>query len=167
MPIPTSQAELEEVFRALGARNPAGWAQSQTAEGLPQLLRYLFLKQVWERLIQEGDSKWIEQEVARSLARPAEPYAGLGNALARARAAGVSDADLTEIGRCLQAQALFSIGYLLDGPDYSIEQLEDIDWGLFQTDDDGRPVGRKIGGLHESVLETDPTGREMRPRRDG
>jgi hypothetical protein len=25
-------------------------------------------------------------------------------------------------------------------------------------------LGREIGGLHESVLETDPTGREMRPK---
>jgi hypothetical protein len=35
--------------------------------------------------------------------------------------------------------------------------------GLFQTDDDGQPVV-PITGLHESVLDTDPTDREMRPK---
>jgi hypothetical protein len=36
-------------------------------------------------------------------------------------------------------------------------------WALVQIGDDGDVLGN-IGGLHESVLETDPTGREMRPR---
>jgi hypothetical protein len=35
-------------------------------------------------------------------------------------------------------------------------------WQLMRTNDDGDCLG-PIGGLHESVLETDPTGREMRP----
>jgi hypothetical protein len=38
-----------------------------------------------------------------------------------------------------------------------------VDWGLFLIEESGVP-GARIAGLHESVLETDPTGREMRPR---
>jgi hypothetical protein len=41
--------------------------------------------------------------------------------------------------------------------------VADILWVLAQVDEDGDLIG-PIGGLHESVLETDPTGREMRPR---
>jgi hypothetical protein len=41
--------------------------------------------------------------------------------------------------------------------------LEDVARQLFEVSEDGTP-GRPIGGLHESVLETDPTGREMRPK---
>lgn len=40
---------------------------------------------------------------------------------------------------------------------------EEVRWGLFQVDDDGPPIA-PLAGLHESVLETDPTEREMRPR---
>jgi hypothetical protein len=38
-----------------------------------------------------------------------------------------------------------------------------VGWGLFEVSEDGK-VGRPIQGLHESVLQTDPTGREMRPK---
>jgi len=31
-------------------------------------------------------------------------------------------------------------------------------------DAQGLPVGPQVAGLHESVLEFDPTGREMRPQ---
>lgn len=69
----------------------------------------------------------------------------------------------------MQWQLLVGLCYLLDDPDSMrddreiIEEAGDIGWCLFQVDDDGHPVG-EIGGLHESVLETEPTGREMRPK---
>ena len=162
MDLPTSEDELTELFRQLGASSPEQWAHSQIAEGLPQVLRFLFLKHAWSKVIQDGDEAWIEQEIKRAEAKPDFPYAGLGLALARCRAAGVKSEDLTEIARCLQAQMLFRIAYLIDGPLYE-RGLGQISWGLFETTEDGRPTGPQVGGLHESVLEFDPTGREMRP----
>lgn len=129
------------------------------------MLRFLFLKNAWNAVLAEGSNTWIEEEIRGSAARPSAPYAGLGQALARCKALGVADDDLTDIARSLQAQMLFSIGYLLGaGPSEEHTTLQDISWGLFQIDEDGLPTGRQIGGLHESVLEFDPTGREMRPR---
>jgi hypothetical protein len=84
-------------------------------------------------------------------------------ALAHCKAAGVSSEALVEMARCLQAQMLFTIMYLLDGPPHTAGPLQDLSWGLFQITEDGRPAGPQISGLHESVLELDPTGREMRP----
>jgi hypothetical protein len=52
--------------------------------------------------------------------------------------------------------------YLLEGP-HGDDPVEDVGWGLFSTNAEGAPAQRLIG-LHESFLETDPTGREMRPR---
>jgi hypothetical protein len=52
----------------------------------------------------------------------------------------------------------------LDGSNNVADALPRIAWELFEVDDMGN-VGRRIGGLHESVLETDPTGREKRPDR--
>ena len=166
MPIPTSEQELTELFRSLGAKEPELWARSQVGEGIPQLLRFLFLKSAWDNIPAEGSYGWIDKTIERATAYPDEPYAGLGHALARCRQAGVRDQDLTEIARCLQAQMLFSVGYLIDGPAYFPRGLEDVSWGLFQISEDGSPVGAQIAGLYESVLEFDPTGREMRPRGD-
>lgn len=167
MPIPKSEEELAEVFRGLGAPDPERWAHSQVAEGIPQLLRFLFLKHAWASVVREGDSTWIERTIESASRHPNVPYAGLGSALASCRAKGVSDDELTEIARCLQAEVLFSLAYLLDGPPYEPGPLEDLSWGLFQTNEEGNAIGPQVSGLHESVLELDPTGREMRPRNGG
>ncbi len=164
MPLPTSEAELAALLRALGAPSPEQWARSQVAEGIPQLLRFLFLKHAWARVIHEGDTEWIETEIENSQAHPKRPFAGLGAALARCKAKGASPEDLSEIARCLQAAMLFAVANIVDEPPYEPGPLEDLSWGLFQTNEEGRPFGPQIGGLHESVLQLDPSGREMRPR---
>jgi hypothetical protein len=164
--LPTSEHELTELFRQLGASSPEQWAHSQVTEGIPQLLRFLFLKHAWSKVIPDGNTDWIEREISSAKAKPHVPYAGLGLALARCRAAGAKPEDLTEIARCLQAQMLFSMAYLIDGPLYE-QGLGWFSWGLFEMGEDRRPIGPQVGGLHESVLELDPTGREMRPRDAG
>ncbi|MDX6749463.1 hypothetical protein SH611_06565 [Geminicoccaceae bacterium 1502E] len=163
MQIPQTEETLTEIFRKLGACEPEQWARSQIEEGVPQLVRFLFLKEAWQEVLPDGDISWIDREIAQARKSPEEPYAGLGAALARCRAAGADDADLSEIFRCAQAQMLFSLCYLLDCPHPPPEPAEDVCWALFQVDEEGRPVGPPVGGLHEEVLSTDPTGREMRP----
>ena len=164
MPLPTTEAELTALFRALGAPSPEQWAQSQVSEGIPQLLRFLFLKHAWASVVAEGDTGWIEREIKSSQANPMRPFAGLGTALSVARAKGISPEDLSEIARCLQAKMLFAVANIVDGPPYEPGPLEDLSWGLFQTNEEGRPFGPQVGSLHESVLQLDPSGREMRPR---
>jgi hypothetical protein len=165
MSLPTTKDELTSLFRRFGAKNPELWAASQVDQGIPQLARFLFMKAAWEHIPREGDSGWIDREVERSEQHPSEPYAGLGAALALCRDKGVPDSALTELARCLQAQMLFTIGYVIDGPAYSYT-VEGLDWSLFQVDEHGNPYGEPISGLHESVLDFDPTEREMRPRGD-
>jgi hypothetical protein len=164
MPIPVDEKELTALFRKLGASSPESWARSQVNEGIPQLLRFLFLKNAWSNVALEGETDWIEREIKNAQSNPSRPYAGLGLVLAQCVDKGVLPQDLNEVARCLQAQMLFSLTYLLDGPSYEPGTLEDVSWGLFQTDNDGQPIGTQISGLHESVLEFDPTGREMRPK---
>jgi hypothetical protein len=164
MPIPASKAELAKVFAELGAASPESWAESQINEGIPQLLRFLFLKSAWHYVTAEGDDSWIDEEIRLGRNRPQAPFAGLGQTLEKLRGQGVADEDLTTIARCLQAQMIFSLGYLVDsGPSEQTEEIKDVTWGLFQVDDNGDPFGPAISCLHESVLEFDPTGREMRP----
>jgi hypothetical protein len=166
MGVPTSKEELIELFSEIGTDSPELWAKSQIEEGIPQFLRLLFLKNAWDSIPQEGDSRWIEQAISHSRRMPSAPYSGLGEILSACREKGVPDNDLTHMARCLQAQMLFTISYLLEGPTSYPDSIENISWGLFETDEEGRPLGKQISGLHESVLELDPTWREMRPLSD-
>ncbi len=159
-----NQKELAALFRKLGARDPEGWARSQVEEGFPQVARFLFLRQAWRQIVAEGDSTWIGNLIQRAQAHPDEPYAGVGHALKKLRSRGATDEEITDVVRGMQAELLFSFCYLLEDPGDIEAEVADVAWTLVQVDDDGN-VLCNIGGLHESVLDTDPTGREMRPRR--
>lgn len=163
---PKDLTTLTRLFDDLGAPDPEGWARSQIGEGIPQLARYLFLRQAWRSIVPEGDSRWIDATIDRAKSHPGEPYAGAGLALARLRAKSATDEELTDLVRSMQAKLLFSFCYLLEDPGDVEDVVSDIAWALVQIDDKGT-VLETIGGLHESVLETDPTGREMRPRPSG
>lgn len=160
----SSIEELTELFREAGARQPRQWATSQIDEGINQLHRFLFLRQAWRSVVPEDGDEWITQAIQTSRQHPGQPYSGVGKALERLTSLGASSDDLTDVVRGMQAQLLFSICYKLDDPSVEEQALANVDWALVETDATGKPTQRRIAGLHESVLETDPTGREMRPR---
>ena len=72
----------------------------------------------------------------------------------------MSERDLTSIVRVMQWKLLSDLCYLLDDPGEVEEEVKDIAWQLFQIDADGTPIAA-ISGLYESVLEVEPSGREM------
>jgi hypothetical protein len=160
------QTELAALFRKLGARDPESWAKSQVDEGIPQLARFLFLRQAWRGVVQDGDSSWLDRAVARAASNPGEPYAGVGHAIAKLRAHGATDEELTDLVRGMQAELLFHMCCLLEDPGDLEPEVAGMAWALVQTDEEGGVLDT-ISGLHESVLEMDPTGREMRPRGAG
>ena len=53
--------------------------------------------------------------------------------------AGVSKNAITEFARCIGAEMIFSMTYLMDDPEV-VEDNEYVNWGLFITDDEGRPM---------------------------
>lgn len=157
-------ARFAEIFRKAGARGPEGWARSQVEEGIPQLARFLFLRRAWEYIVSEDDSSWIDRVIIHDDKRPADPYAAVGHALKSLRAKGATDEEITDLVRGIQAELLFGLCYMLEDPGDVPDGVTPVDWGLFRLDEHGNPV-EPIRGLHESVLDTDPTGREMRPRK--
>ena|SRR5438477_11278740 len=163
MKLPDTPEELTELFRKLGARHPDKWAVSQLKESIPQLHRYLLLRVAWKRIIPDDCYEWMDSEIKRAQAKPNGPYSGVGLALQRCLDKGIEKEDLKEIVRGKQAQLLFALCYLLETQNFSEEEMRGLCWGLFQTDENGNPINR-IPGLHESVLDTDPSGREMRPK---
>lgn len=160
-----NQKQLAALFRKLGAPDPESMARSQINEGIPQLARFLFLRQAWREIVQEGDSNWIESALRRSEEHPDEPYAGVGHALKKLRARGATDEEITDVVRGMQAELLFSFCYLLEDPGDREAEVADMGWALVQVDEEGTILGG-IEALHEDVLQMDPTGREMRPRPD-
>jgi len=147
-----NESELTDLFGKLGARDPALWAHSQIREGIPQLARFLFLRQAWRQVVPPGDETWVEQE----LKTPVNAPGGIIVApLRRLIDGGASISDLTILVRIMQWRLLFRLCYLLDDPGDVEEEVENIEWGLFQTDDKGNPL-EPIDGLHESVLGTAP-----------
>lgn len=164
MELPRTEKELAALFRELGAQDPEGWASSQVKEGIPQLQRFLWLREAWKRIVPDDNYEWMAAEIKRAEARPSDPYSGVGLTLKQCLERGVEREALNELVRGKQAELLFSLCYMLEDPDIPEKEVNNLCWGLFETDQEGRPVTR-IGMLHESVLETDPTGREMRPRK--
>jgi hypothetical protein len=108
----------------------------------------------------------MQHEIQRANRRPDEPFAGAGVALRRCLDQGASAQDINSIVRGKQAELLFNLCYLLENPMFGEKEFEGLVWGLFQLDRDGNPIPPRIGCLHESVLETDPTGRETQPLGD-
>lgn len=154
-----NKQELTELFRKLGAQDPEGWARSQAEEGIPQLPRYLFLRQAWREIVEPGDRNWMSEWRPP---RPNDPGAELGPAIDRILAAGARPEDLTTVVRIMQWHMLARLCVLLDDPGDVEPEVSDLWWTLFLVDENGTPIA-PIDALIESVLETDPTGREMRP----
>jgi hypothetical protein len=157
-------AGLTALFQKLGAPDPEGWATSQIEEGIAQLPRFLFLRQAWSKVVSESDPSWIDASLQFSEKTPDAPFAGVGKAIASLRAKGATDQELTDLVRGMQVELLFGLCYLIADPDLQEEEVRDIAWSLVTVDEGGEPK-ECIQSLHESVLELDPTGRAMRPRK--
>lgn len=158
--------QLAEHFRSLGAFDPEGWARSQIQEGIPQYARFVFLRQAWKSVVEVGDTAWINQQIQESEQHPHDPGAGIGPALTRLLATGASREDITEVVRVMQRSILAGLIYQLADPgivEYPSEEMPRVNWTLFEVDEDGQPL-HPIDGLHESVLDTDPTDWEMRQK---
>ena len=160
-----NEQELTELFRKLGADDPEGWARSQIGEGIPQLLRYLFLRQAWTKILRPDDRDWMA-EICGGDSEEEE----IGPAIEAVLATGARVQDLTTVVRIMQWILLFGFCVLLDGgPVWRVDgrymglrELAGVRWLLFQIDENDTPLV-SIECLHESALSMDPTGREMRP----
>jgi hypothetical protein len=158
-----NEEELTGLFGRLGAPEPDSWARSQIREGIPQLARYLFLRQAWRLVIGPDDRDWISKMRPKE---PNQPGGEFGPAIDRLLAVGARPEDLTTIVRIMQWWLLSGFCVLLEDPGRLEADVADIAWQLFLVDESDRPI-EPIDGLIESVLDTDPTCREMRPPQPG
>ncbi len=116
---------LTQVFAALGAQNPAAWARSHVDQGHDELGRFVLLRALWLKAVEPGRLLGIarnEPAVAAAAERLIE-VAGL--------------ADLAEVLRFAQKQALLDVCTVLDDPSASDEG---IGWAVYRTDGRGLPL---------------------------
>jgi hypothetical protein len=156
--------QLVQLLKVAGAPDAEGWARSEVEEDIPQLARFLFLRQAWRSVVKDGgDYSWMERVIEASKRDPTGPGSSIGPALARLLASGCDREDIHEVVRVQQWDVLTRICYLLSDPSIEERELQTVGWALVECDINGN-LGRVIDGLDESVLETDPSGREMRPK---
>lgn len=160
----TQIAELSKIFHKLGADDPESWAKSEITENIAQLTRFVFLRAAWRLVVSEDNKTWIDQEIDYSFKHPNDACSGIGPALQRLLDLGADRQDITDIVRVKQYEMLFNMCYLLDDPGELEPELGKMGWSLHEKDKNGKVTGRLVNMLHESALEMDPTGREMRPR---
>jgi len=161
---PYPYEELLNRFRRLGTRDPESWAKSETDENIAQLARFCFLRSLWRNAIDgwAASDAWIDQSIAMSEQKPNIPFGDAGQALKRLLDAGAGRADLKRVARMIAYNAVFELINRVD-EGYDPELKDDYPgWRLMETRDD-ELTGRDVGGLHESLLEMDPSGREGRP----
>ncbi|MFF7888707.1 hypothetical protein ACH40F_47970 [Streptomyces sp. NPDC020794] len=137
---------LHNRFAELGADEPLAWAFSQVTEGIPQMARYLILRRFWSEAI----NQWEQPRAIDALP-----------ATHRLLASGADRADIARVARTAAFETIAAVVNVLDegfASDLDDDSLPG--WCLQETTRDGTPTGRSIGGLHESLLETDPSGNE-------
>jgi hypothetical protein len=152
--------KLTELFRKLGAPEPERWARSQVQEGVPQLARFLFLRQAWKEIVGKHDEQWISDLQTRAFRE--DPAGDVVGALDRLLAQGASKQDLTTVVRAMQWRFLVDFCRLLDGPGEVEPEVRDMKWRLFQVDDESDKPMEPMVRLYESVLETAPKDDQKR-----
>jgi len=158
-----NEQELTEIFRALGAKEPEDWARSQVNEGIPQLHRFLFLKQAWGYVVDTKDHSWVDN-VLDNLRRQRERGQSVPeDPIERLLSKGVDRSDISALYRGAQVDMMSSMAYLLDDPVIP-EEVGDlighVGWTLVATNEDFEPTDVVIDGIHESIEETDPCDSE-------
>src|SRR5690242_14811245 len=104
--------------------------------------REKFLRQLWNDIINVPmQEHWIDNLVRSSERNPSAPFSETGIALKRLLALGASRRDLSLLNRFASYEAIFQTLYMFEDP------------GI--DEDDGAM-------LHESLLSSDPSGKEGR-----
>ena len=153
---------LTEIFRDAGAIDPESWASSEIEEGIPQLARFSFLKALASILLKETDLDWVNNQIEHNYRRPDDPCAQIAPALKEMLYKNVSREAIIDLVRVIQFETLMYVCSTIDSGENAGTPI--TNWGIFQKDEENDTPTVEISGLHESLLEFDPSGNEMRPR---
>ncbi|GHJ47376.1 hypothetical protein Cs7R123_47180 [Catellatospora sp. TT07R-123] len=126
-------------LRAMGCDDPLSWARSEMSEDIAQVARFRFLHRLRPQMIdtwqRDVDGLW-----------PVE----------RAIADGVRREDLVRLARHVAAETVHAVLYHLEDDGMHGPLADRLPfWRLMEVDGAGRPTGRGVGGLFESLADPD------------
>ena len=158
---PRSLKDLTDAFERLGVEEPESWARSEVEQGINQLGRAMFLKDVWRAILDERDTEWLK-EIEKT--HPSDDHYGMEASARRILEAGADPADLLMVIREFQFRTAYDICYTMSSGSQSDIGYA-MGWTLVEFNSDTGELERDITALHESLANTDPTGLEMEPLR--
>lgn len=115
----------------------------------------------------EDDVSWVRRVAELPLTD--EPLGDYGALVRRMLACGLSEYEIARFAKITGYETAFGIAYLLGDPAAGFtapSNPEAISWGLYQVDENTQRPIQPLVGPHELMLSMDPSGREMRPRRE-
>ncbi|HET6990517.1 MAG TPA: hypothetical protein VFJ43_04295, partial [Bacteroidia bacterium] len=120
-------------------------------------------KTITSEWLKEDNLSWVDNQIEFNYSRPGDPCSQLPKALKEMLDKNVSREAIIDLIRVIQFNTLFHVCSAIDK---SFEADTPVaNWTLYEVDDDDNPKN-SITGLHESLLEFDPSGKEMEPRND-
>lgn len=163
---PTKRKRAEQMISLLtawGAPDTEEWVESEIEEDIPQMVRFLMLRGLWNEIDawRDKSGEWVSRMTSTAEEDPKGYFADAGLALKRMEEAGVNSDDLGRVARYVAYESIFSVLNRIDeGGDPEIENAPG--WALAEVDANGEGTGRVVVGLHEDLLSLDPSGREGR-----
>jgi len=145
---------LVKQLAALNCQDPRSWAKPEVDEGMPQLSRFNFLRELWQTLTPRHEPLFLKGCGLCVEGTSVGPPIGADGPFERLQKSNADMDDVIEIARHAQISALLSVTMLLDNASMSGPSVEDSSWGLFEFDEEDNP-GRRVDGLHESFLDPD------------
>lgn len=146
-----NEQTMVDLFRSLGASNPEAWAHSEATEPIAQLARFCFLRRVWQDAIEP----WRDRDTFY-------PIPGLSDRVDGLIASGCDPEALSSLAATIAYHVSFAILMAIDDGTDPDEALPLPGWRLVETDQNGQYTGRTLNLLHESLIETDPSGQQAR-----
>lgn len=126
-----------------------------------------FVRSVWFNVPSEDDVSWVAR-ISRLPPAPEEPLGDFGPLVKRMLECGLTEHEIARFAKLIGYETAHGIMYLLADPSAGFVELknpENIVWTLYQVDPKTEMPIEPLRALHEYMLEADPSGREMRPRR--
>lgn len=127
----------------------------------------VFVRGVWMNVPSEDDVSWVRRVAELPLTD--EPLGDYGVIVRRMLECGLSEYEIARFAKIVGYETAFGIAYLLDDPAAGFTATsnpEHVSWRLYEVDEDAERPTQPLAGSHEVMLSMDPSGREMRPRRE-
>ncbi|NLR95056.1 MULTISPECIES: hypothetical protein [Flammeovirga] len=128
----------------------------------------IFLRGIWKIIPDEENTDWIENLSKEEF--DDSPLGDFGSIIKGMLDKGVEAKSIARLFKIIGYETAFSILYHLEDPIASFEGFESendhLDWALFTIDEESETPKEGLWDLHSNLLSMDPSGREMRPKKE-